>query len=103
MPKIANECLCFYHSGADESKTRIYEEHWLKVQYPLANIQLATMYPIKINGAKACTVVDQITGRVLESARHAIEEKNGCVIAKLGRLSKRDSGKLLLVQDVCIL
>ncbi len=52
------------------------------------------MYPIKVNGAKACTVLDRITGRTLESAWHSIGEKNGCVIAKLGWLSKCDSGKL---------
>ena len=52
------------------------------------------MYPIKVNGAKACTVVDRITGRTLESAWHSIGEENRCVIAKLGWLSKRDSGKL---------
>lgn len=65
----------FFHSGADKSKTRIYEEHLLRVQYPLAKIQLATMYPIKVNGAKACTVMDRITGRIVESAGHAIRKK----------------------------
>ncbi len=56
--KNSQRMFMFFHSGADKSKTRIYEEHWLKVQYPLAKIQLATMYPIKVNRGKACTVVD---------------------------------------------
>lgn len=84
----------FFHSGVDESKARIHKEQWLKIQYSLARIQLAAMYPIKVNGAKACTVVDRITGRILDLARQSIGEENGCVIAKLGWLSKRDSGKL---------
>lgn len=52
------------------------------------------MYPIKVNGAKACTIVDQRQECILESARHTIGKKNGYVIAQLGWLSKRDSGKL---------
>ncbi len=83
MPKIANKCFCFFHSEEDEGKTRIHEEQWLKVQYPLAKIQLATIYPIKVKRAKACTVVDQITGRVFESAGHVIGGENGCGIVKL--------------------
>ena len=66
--KNSQQVFMFFHFGADKSKTKIHEEHWLKVQYPLAKIQLATMYPIKVHGAKACTVEDRITGRVLESA-----------------------------------
>ena len=92
--KNSQRVFMFFHSGVDESKARVHEEQWLKVHYPLAKIQLPAMYPIKVNGAKACTVVDRITGRTLESARHSIGEENGCVIAKLGWLSKRDSGKL---------
>lgn len=52
------------------------------------------MYLIKVNGAKAYTVVDRITGRILHSSRQCIEEENGCLIAKLGWLSKQDLGKL---------
>ena len=52
------------------------------------------MYLIKVNKAKVCTIVDQITRCTLESAQYSIGKKNGCVIAKLGWLSKRNSGKL---------
>ncbi len=92
--KNSQRVFMFFHSGADESKARIHEEQWLKVQYPLAKIQLLAMYLIKVNGAKACTVADQITGHTFESVRHSIREENGCVIVKLGWLSKRDSEKL---------
>lgn len=52
------------------------------------------MYPIKVNRAKACIVVDQTTRRIFESAQYTIEEKNSYVIAKLGWLSKCNSEKL---------
>lgn len=35
-----------------------------------------------------------MTGRILESARRALGEENNCTIAKIGWLSKKDSGKL---------
>ncbi len=92
--KNSQRVFMFFHSRADKSKARIHEEQWLKVQYPLAKIQLPATYPIKVNGAKAYTVVDRITVRTLESAQHSIGEENGCVIAKLGWLSKCDSGKI---------
>ncbi len=66
--KNSQRVFMFFNSGADESKARIHEEQWLKMQYPLAKIQLPAMCPIKVNGVKACTVVDRIIGRTLESA-----------------------------------
>lgn len=73
----------FFHSRVDKSKTRINKKHWLKIQYTLARIQLATIYPIKVNRAKACTVIDQIIRYIFELAWYIIEEKNGYVVAKL--------------------
>ncbi len=73
--KNSQRVFMFFHSGADESKARIHEEQRLKVQYPPAKIQLPAIYLIKVYRAKACTVVDRITGRIIESARHSIREK----------------------------
>lgn len=84
----------FFASGVEESKARIHEEEWLKPKFPQAKIQSAATFPVKINGARATAVLDPMTGRILESARTAIGEENKCTIAKLGWLSKRDSGKL---------
>ncbi len=57
--KNSQRVFMFFYSGVDKSKTRIYKEQWLKKQYPLDKIQLATTYPIKVNGAKTYAALDQ--------------------------------------------
>lgn len=49
---------------------------------------------MKVKGAKATAVLDSITRRISESARRVIGEGNNRTIAKVGWLSKKDSGKL---------
>lgn len=72
----------FFHSGVDESKTRIHEEHWLKKQYPMAKIQPAKA-DVKAEAAKYFVRTAaaegghlQVVGRLL-TAKSGVNAKSG--------------------------